>query len=155
MSEQRQLYDYWVDKAAGREMPGRADIHPGHFARLLPHVSLVDVGAEDHSCKVRLAGTRLREVYDREITGLAVSDLEWGDKRDYWLAAYRRTIEEGKPTQGVVVGPVMNKEHLVQYWLKLPLQRFGANEVGMILCLDIFQPAGEEEHGLARVATAQ
>jgi hypothetical protein len=35
------------------------------------------------------------------------------------------------------------------------LQRFGTHGVGIILCLDIFQPAGEEEHGLARVATAQ
>ena len=75
VSEPSHLYDYWVDKQAGREMPGRADIHPGHFSRLLPNVSLVDVCAEDHSCKVPLAGTRRREVYDREITGLAVSDL--------------------------------------------------------------------------------
>jgi hypothetical protein len=155
VSEQRQLYDYWVEMAAGREMPVRADIHPRHFARLLPNVSLVDVCTEDRSCKVRLAGTRLREVYDREITGLAVSDLDWGDKRDYWLAAYRRTIEEGKPTQGVVRGPVVNKEHLVQYWLKLPLQRLGESGVGMILCLDIFQPAGEDEEGFSLVAATQ
>jgi hypothetical protein len=92
----------------GREMPGRSDIHPGHFPRLLPNVSLIDVCAGDGSCKVRLAGTRLREVYDREITGLAVSELDWGDKRDYWLAAYQRTIEEGKPTQGVAPSSTRN-----------------------------------------------
>jgi hypothetical protein len=154
VAEQRQLYDYWVDKAAGRDMPARMDIHPGHMSRLLPNISLVDVGADRNTCRVRLAGTRLREVYEREITGLCVSDLDWGDKRDYWLAAYQRTINEGKPTQGVVRGPVVNKEHLVQYWLKLPLQRQGEEGVGMILCLDIFQPAGEEEEGLSRIATA-
>jgi hypothetical protein len=147
--EQRQLYDYWVDKAAGREMPERADVHPGHFARLLPNISLIDVNAESGACRVRLAGTRLREVYDREITGLSVSDLDWGDKRDYWLAAYQRSIDEGKPAQGVVRGPCVNKEHLVQYWLKLPLQKAEAGRVCMLLCLDIFHPAGEEEEGLA------
>lgn len=151
-AEQRQLYDYWVEKSAGRDMPARCDIHPGHFARLLPNISLMDVNASDKSCKVRLAGTRLREVYEREITGLSVSDLDWGDKRDYWLAAYQRTIEEGKPTQGIVRGPVVNKEHLVQYWLKLPL-RVNEQDVGMLLCLDIYHPANEDENGQALAAS--
>jgi len=126
-------------------MPGRADIHPRHFPRLLPNICLVEVDPAGKSCRVRLAGTRLREVYDREITGLAVDDLDWGDKRDYWMAAYSRAVEEGKPTQGVVRGPCVNKEHLVQYWLKLPLQRQDEDSVGMLLCLDMFQPASEEE----------
>lgn len=152
--EQRQLYDYWVDKAAGRTMPDRADIHPSHFPRLLPSISLVEVEREKQCCRVRLAGTRLREVFDREITGLTVDDLDWGDKREYWLAAYRRAIEEGKPSQGVVRGPYVNKEHLVQYWLKLPLQRNGEDAVGMLLCLDVFQPASEEDDVIAKaVAT--
>ncbi len=153
ISEQRQLYDYWVEKSAGRDMPSRSDIHPSHFARLLPHISLVDVNANDHSCQIRLAGTRLREIYDREITGLAVTDFDWGDKRDYWLAAFQRTIRDGKPTQGVVRGPVVNKEHLVQYWLKLPLLHNNSGGVGMMLCLDLFQPAAEDEDGGYRAAS--
>ena len=127
-------------------MPDRLDIHPSHFPRLLPNISLVEV--HDGDCRVRLAGTKLRDVYDREITGLNVADLDWGDKRDYWIAAYRRTIEEGKPTQGVVRGPRVNKEHLVQYWLKLPLRHAARPAVGMLLCLDLFHSAvDEDEHG--------
>lgn len=149
LPEQRQLYDYWVNRAAGRPMPERADIHPSHFPKLLPNISLVAV--EDGCCRVRLAGTRLREAYDREITGLNVEDLDWGDKRDYWLASYRRAIEEGKPAQGVVRGPRTNKEHLVQYWLKLPLHRLSGGNVVMLLCLDLFQAASEEDEANARV----
>jgi len=143
--EQRQLYDYWISKAAGRTMPDRSDIHPGHIPRLLPNISLIDVEPETGGCRVRLAGTRLRDVYDREITGLEVDDLDLGDKRDYWVAAFRRTIEEGKPTQGIVRGPRVNKEHLVQYWLKLPLSCHRYSGVGMLLCLDYFQSAAEDE----------
>ena len=143
--EQRQLYDYWISKAAGRSMPDRSDIHPAQFPRLLPNISLIDVDTSDGSCRIRLAGTRLRDVYDREITGLGIGDLDFGDKRDYWMAAYQRAIEEGKPTQGVIRGPRVNKEHLVQYWLKLPLCRNGATGVGMLLCLDHFQSAAEDE----------
>ena len=142
LPEQRQLYDYWLEKASGRPMPDRTDIHPAHIPRLLPHVSLIEVAGG--RCRIRLAGTRLRDVYDREITGLFVEDLDWGDKRDYWLAAFRRTIEEGKPAQGVIRGPRVHKEHLVQYWLKLPMTLEGIEGVGIILCLDHFQTTAEE-----------
>ncbi|MBC8037495.1 MAG: PAS domain-containing protein [Rhizobiales bacterium] len=150
--EQRQLYDYWIEKACGRPMPDRSDVHPAHIPRLLPNISLIDVDPGDGGCRIRLAGTRLRDVYDREITGLGIGDLDFGDKRDYWMQAYRRTIEEGKPTQGVVRGPRVNKEHLVQYWLKLPLCRTGCAGVGMILCLDHFQSATEDEALLPQVS---
>jgi hypothetical protein len=143
--EQRQLFDYWVDKSRGRSMPCRSDINPMNIPRILSGISLVDVSPDKSRCRIRLAGTRLREIYDREITGLHIEDLEWGDKHDYWIAAYRRTIEEGKPTQGVVRGPRTHKEHLVQYWLKLPLANDN-DEVGMLLCYDYFQSASEDAH---------
>ena len=136
--EHRQLYDYWIDKAAGRRMPERRDISPLHFPRLLPFVSLIEIGAGRY--RVRLAGTRLREIYDCETTGLYLDELDWGEKREYWLAAYRHIFEAGKPTQGVVRGPRVQKEHLVQYWLKLPLSVDG-RACGMILCYDAFLPA--------------
>jgi len=153
LPEQRQLYDYWLDKAQGRSMPERRDISPAHIPRLLPFISLIEVGG-DRSCRIRLAGTRLRDIYDREITGLHIEDLDWGDKHDYWLTAYRRIIEEGKPAQGVVRGPRLHKEHLVQYWLKLPLGFDHSGQVGMVLCYDHFQSSIEELQGAAKaVAT--
>jgi hypothetical protein len=148
--EQRQLYDYWLSCANGKELPTRADINPAQIPRLLPHLSLVDVAADIETSRVRLAGTRLRDVYDCEITGLPLRELDLGSKRDYWLAAYRHTAFEGKPTQGVVRGPLLNKEHLVQYWLRLPLAAAGG-AIAMVLGLDIFLSAMDEE---SRLATA-
>lgn len=139
MPEQRQLFEYWLQRAAGRPMPARGDIHPSHFAKLLPGISLVETADSGGRCRIRLAGTRLREIYDREITGHYVDELDWGDKKDYWAAAFDRAVNEGKPVQGVVRGPHVNKEHLVQYWLKLPLAIDGGSSVGMLLCLDCFQ----------------
>jgi hypothetical protein len=141
--EQRQLYDYWLEKSADRKMPQRSDIKPEQIPRILPGISLLDVADECGKSRVRLAGTRLREIYDREITGLCIEDLDWGDKRDYWLASYRRTIDAGIPTQGILRGPCHHKEHLVQYWLRLPLAAPDDNGVGMVLCYDYFMPASE------------
>jgi hypothetical protein len=145
--EQRQLYDYWLQQAGGAALPKRSDIDPIKFPRLLPGISLIDVGASLETCKVRLAGTRLREIYDREVTGLLVSQLPCGNKLDYWMAAYRRTIDQATPTQGIVRGPQLNKEHVVQYWLKLPL-RTTSDRVDMVLCYDHFVPASELIHDL-------
>jgi len=138
--EQRQLYDYWLERAAGRAMPDRNDIRPAHFPRLLPNISLVCYEPETQRCRIRLAGTRLRDIYDCETTGLYLDDLDWGDKRDYWLAAYRQVFLAGKPAQGVVRGPRVQKEHLVQYWLKLPLTLDG-RDGAMVLGYDAFLPA--------------
>ncbi len=149
--EQRQLYDYWLDQAAGRVMPLRNDIRPAEIPRILPGISLIDVDGEIGQSKVRLAGTRLREIYDREITGLCIEDLDWGDKRDYWLASYRRTIDDATPTQGILKGPRSHKEHIVQYWLRLPLAKVEGGPATMVLCYDYFMPASErlEEARLA------
>jgi hypothetical protein len=140
--EHRQLYDYWIAASAGRRMPDRRDINPVHIPRLLPFLSLVEIGGDTGRYRIRLAGTRLRDIYDCETTGLYLDELDWGDKRDYWLAAYHRIAAEGKPAQGAVRGPRTQKEHLVQFWMKLPLTA-GTDRVGMILCYDAFVPAAE------------
>jgi hypothetical protein len=143
--EQRQLFDYWLEVAGQNALPSRADFSPQRLPRLLTGISLVDVADEIANCRIRLAGTRLREIYEREITGLLVTDVSPTSKQDYWLAAYQRTIREALPTQGVVRGPMVNKEHVVQYWMKLPLRTTSEN-VGMVLCYDHFVPASEILH---------
>ena len=142
--EQRQLYDYWLSRSEGGSLPSRADINPAHIPRLLPFISLIDVDDSLAQSRVRLAGTRLRDVYDREITGLRIEDLDLGPKRDYWMAAYQHTVVDGKPTQGIVRGPRVNKEHLVQYWIRLPLaaQRGRWHRHGALPRLLHFRPRG-------------
>jgi hypothetical protein len=141
LPEQRQLFDYWFSRAGSNGLAKRKDINPFDFARLLPGISLVTVDDDISASRVRLAGTRLREIYDREITGLSLSELDLGQRRDYWMTAIRHTAEHGSPTQGVVRGPMLHKQHLVQYWMKLPLTVSGEGRVEMILGFDSFVAA--------------
>jgi hypothetical protein len=140
--EQCQLFDYWLEVAVNNAIPSRADFNPARLPRLLPGISLIDVNQKIEDCRVRLAGTRLREIYEREVTGMLVADLPPSNKQDYWMTAYRRTIRDALPTQGVLRGPMVNKEHVVQYWMKLPLRTL-SDAVGMVLCYDHFVPASE------------
>lgn len=143
--EQRQLYDYWSEIAGEGSLPARSDINPARIARLLPGISLIDVCEPMEQSRIRLAGTRLREVYDREVTGLSVCDLGWNGRREYWMEAFARTISQAEPSQGILQGPMLGKEHMVQYWLKLPLRTAGT-VVSMILCFDYFVPVSEIRH---------
>lgn len=135
--EQQQLYDYWCRQAKDRAMPSRDEIHPSGFVRLLPTVSLIDVEHDPKRYKVRLAGTGLRDVYQREMTGAYLDEAHWGQNRDYWLAACYRIVDRKRPAQGIVRTPARGKEHLVQFWLRLPLSSDGSR-VDMILCYDSF-----------------
>jgi PAS domain len=150
--EHRQLFDYWLHCCGGRRVPCRGDIKPSQIPRLLPGISLIDVAEDLAKSTVRLAGTRLREIHDREITGLTVEALEWGNKHEYWLAAYRRTVEQGEPTQGVLKGPRVQKDHMVQYWLRLPISREGNGSVDMVLGHDFFAPAAEQVEDMRQIA---
>jgi hypothetical protein len=138
IAEQRQLYDYWASIAAGRSMPSRDDISPAHFKHLLPFISLLERAGG--RLKVRLAGTRLRDIYEREITGLFLDEIDWGEKQTYWNAVYDHVTKTLRPAQGVVRGPRLDKNHLVQFWLRLPLLHDGA-PAAMILCYDTFVSA--------------
>ncbi len=135
--EQRQLFDYWRKQACGKPMPARDEIHPSGFARLLPTVSLIDVERDPKRYRVRLAGTGLHEVYQQEMTGVYLDEAQWGQNRDYWLAACYRIVDRKKPAQGIIRTPATGKDHLVQFWLRLPLSNNG-NQVDMILCYDSF-----------------
>ena len=157
LPEQRQLYEYWCSKKAADELPSRSDVNPAEIARLLPHISLIDVVHSPTRFVFRLAGTRVRDVYDREVTGLELADFDWDQNLDYWQRTYQRIAETGRPEQGVIRGPCADKEHLVQFWLRLPLSASG-NTPDMLLCHDAIVPA-ETLPGVANlisnVASAQ
>ena len=65
----QELFAYWASLRRGTRLPGRRDIHPEGFKRLLPTISLTDVLPGRADYRLRLAGTALHGVYGREITG--------------------------------------------------------------------------------------
>jgi hypothetical protein len=140
--EQLEIYDYWCRCAGGRTMPTREDINPRDIPRLLPFVSLIEIERRPTRYRIRLAGTRLYDVYNGEITGKYVDELDWGAKRDYWISSYRRVVEAALPAQGIVRAPYEMTEHLTQFWLRLPLAD-PDGQVRMILSYDAFVPVSE------------
>lgn len=138
--EQRQLYDYWQSCAGKRKMPSRKDIDPLSMRQHLPFISLIDICDGMRGATVRLAGTRLRDIYGVELTGKCLADLEWGEKRRYWRTVYGGILASATPKNGAVRGPIAKRDFVTLFWLRLPLSDDGAR-VNKILCYDVAVPS--------------
>jgi hypothetical protein len=139
MSGQRELFDYWLGSAGARPMPARSDLDPLKVPRLLPSIGLIDVRDGLDSACFRLAGTRLHDIYGQEITGKRAGEVFSGERADYWRRIHARVLEQGLPLHGVVRGPAKDRDHVVLFWLRLPLSEDGGR-VDRILCYDVAGP---------------
>ncbi len=158
LPEQRHFFDYWLERADGRAMPNRSDICPTDIPRHLPQVSLIEIETEPLNFRFRLAGTQLREIYEKEVTSSYLGDLPNARNRDYWFSAHERIAHTGRPAQGILRGPEQSRDHLVQFWLRLPL---AIDDIGpkLILGLDKCIPVSDAgnpqlSHDLTQANTA-
>lgn len=142
MQGQREIFDYWLRSADGRRMPARSDLDPLKVPRLLPHLGLIDLRDGPAEASFRLAGTRLHEIYGQEITGMRADDVFSGDAASYWRRVHDRVVDMGVPLHGVLRGPAQGRDHVVLFWLRLPLSEDG-DRVDRILCYDAAAPMPE------------
>ncbi|MBX3479898.1 MAG: PAS domain-containing protein [Caulobacter sp.] len=132
-----ELFSYWAARRQSGRLPGRADIHPEAFKRLLPTVSLIDVVRDDGKIdyRQRLAGTGLYSVYGREITGMKLTDLYNTAAADYWRKELDAVVADRRPRVGSHNMAWRGAAHVSTLWLRLPLASDG-REVDMILGYD-------------------
>jgi hypothetical protein len=130
-----ELYAYWASRRDGSRLPCRASIHPSHFKRLLPTVSLIDVAREPRDYRLRLAGTGLYSVYGREITGRTLEEIYNSAAADYWRQELDHVVDERRPAAGVHNLGWRGAPHVSILWLRLPLASNGT-DVDMILGYD-------------------
>lgn len=132
---QRELYDYWHQSAGHRRMPSRSDLDPLSVPKLLPCIGLIDLVSGLNDASFRLAGTRLRDIYGEEITGKRIDRVFAGTCADYWQRVHSRVVEQAVPMSGVVRGPAEGRDHILLFWMRLPLSQDG-RQVDRILCYD-------------------
>jgi hypothetical protein len=130
-----EIFAYWASRRQSGRLPGRASIHPEHFKRHLPTISLIDVLPNAGGYRIRLAGTGLYGVYGREITGKTLDEVYNSAAADYWRAELDKVVEQRRPGVGVHNFAWRGAGHLSVLWLRLPLSRNG-QDVDMILGYD-------------------
>lgn len=132
---QRELFDYWHQSAGKRRMPARSDFDPFSVPKLLPCIGLIEIAENLNEARFRLAGTRLRDIYGEEITGKSIERVFAGGSAEYWQRVHARVVEQGTPASGVVRGPAQGRDHILLFWMRLPLSQDGSS-VDRILCYD-------------------
>ncbi|MDD3837711.1 MAG: PAS domain-containing protein [Phenylobacterium sp.] len=130
-----ELFAYWAGLRKAGLLPGRRDIHPKDFKRLLPTISLIDVFGDPPEFRLRLAGTGLYSVYGREITGRRLEDIYNSAAAEYWRGELTKMVKDRRPAVGVHSLAWRGAGHLSILWLRLPLASNG-RDVDMILGYD-------------------
>ncbi|MBT3371217.1 MAG: PAS domain-containing protein [Rhodospirillaceae bacterium] len=150
----RQTLDYWRRLCGQRRMPARKDLNPADIPRLLPKLMLAEVanptaktGPNSHAgnatasalvqapqFRFRLVGTEVTGQFGTELTGLRLSEVDYGAQADAVAALYRRVLDCGEPQFARIdftLGPGLpvQMEHLL-----LPLSDDGSH-VNMILAV--------------------
>lgn len=72
----REIAQHWETARKGHDMPGRADIHPAHFPRLLPRIFMIRVATEPLSFTYSLVGGENVDAHGRNFTGMEVRELD-------------------------------------------------------------------------------
>jgi hypothetical protein len=137
-----ELFAYWASRREGGRLPCRANIHPAHFKRLLPTISLIDVRGSPRNYHQRLAGTGLYSVYGREITGRSLEEIYNTAAAEYWREELDRVVRDRRPAVGVHSLSWRGAPHVSILWIRLPLASNGA-DVDMILGYDAIAGRGE------------
>jgi hypothetical protein len=135
MRAHQEIFSYWASCRQGARLPARMNIHPAHFKRHLPTVSLTDVRGDPREYRMRLAGTGLYRVYGREITGRSLDEVYNSTAADYWRAELDKVVEQRRPAVGVHNFAWRGAGHVSILWLRLPLAGNG-RDVDMILGYD-------------------
>jgi hypothetical protein len=130
-----ELFAYWARLRRQGVLPGRSDLDPAGFKRLLPTVSLIEVRNEPRDYRLRLAGTGLYGVYGGEITGKRLKDIYNAASAEYWKKELDKIVESGKPGVGHHNFAWRGASHMTVLWLRLPLASNG-RDVDMILGYD-------------------
>jgi hypothetical protein len=90
-SSSREVFEYWNERRGGRPAPERADIEPGPIRQVLGDTFILSFNpAVGHP--FRLAGTRLCELFCRELKGRPFLDL--------WANSTQRKLRELADTVG-------------------------------------------------------
>lgn len=135
------LYRYWVEKANGFDLPRRSDIDPVEIPHLIPNLSLIDADGGLSQMRYKVVGTRVSDIYGDEVGGKRVFDLDLGANASYWADVYGMVLRDRCPMQGAVIAPMRGRDHILLYWLRLPLRSDQGAGVSGIVAYDVGLPA--------------
>ena len=132
----REIHRYWADKCDGRAMPARTDLDPLDIPKLLPNIILIDVVPPDDRLKVRLIGTWIVHMFDRDYTGEFLDELDFGEAGQEIVQEYSEAVHAAEPIcsdhrSRTLAGKFYDIERVI-----LPLSNDGVRVTMLLIALD-------------------
>ena len=121
----RELHAYWQEIAKGDGLPSLKDVDPVEIPHLLKGIYLIDVTEPTADFRVRLMGTHIVDVFDKDYTGQAVADFDLDGESDAILAEYEKVVDGKEPALRTEVLRNRNGELFRYERLLLPLSSNG------------------------------
>jgi hypothetical protein len=133
LNGQMRVLGAWRSRLRGRAFIGRDELNLPAMMSELAHVSVMQ--QEPRGWRFRLAGTGLRQGFDREARGLLASEIGFCADQWAWKEALEQTLRDCTP----VVGRTKTGHRLMHFWLRLPMSSDGVR-ADLILCHDRYLP---------------
>lgn len=133
------LYAYWRMKRGRRSMPARRDIDPLDVRELMGNMTLIDVRQEPVEFRFRLAGTRIVDLFGKELTGRNVDEARFLGKRPPFERQCGAVLESKEPSFIIILLGVEHRR-MVYRQLLLPLSSDGES-IDVMLGGAVFAPA--------------
>jgi len=140
------VHGAWRAILNGRTFGRRDDLDHAMMIGELAHVSIVARDADGF--RFRIAGSGLRQAFEREAKGLLVTEIAACNGLSAWGEGLRRAIGDARPVMGRSCTP----SGMVHYWMRLPMSSDGVT-IDQVLCHDRVLPA-DAVHDPDRAARA-
>jgi|TARA_R110002072_G_scaffold36053_27_gene106224 hypothetical protein len=145
--DQLVFLNYWRAKIHLGRLPGRHDIDPLEFPKLLPRIGLVDVlrndQAVDHPLvyRARLLGTEITAHFGRDVTGKVGQQLYDNAYLRQIEAIYGQVVADGVPLLCLCQVPIKDGGGMTTYSRLIAPLAANGEDVDMLLSLFTFPPS--------------
>jgi hypothetical protein len=133
LSGQLRVFGAWRTRLKGRTFIQRDELNLPAMMGELAHVSVLQ--HEPRGWRFRLAGSGLRNGFDREARGLLTSEIDFCREQWAWMEALEQSLSEMCP----VAGRTRSDNRLMHFWLRLPMSSDGRTG-DLVLCHDRYLP---------------
>jgi hypothetical protein len=96
----RELFAYWLSKAAAGRLPRRADLDPLEMRSALGHLAVVEVHRDPLRFRYRLHGAGLAALDGFDMTNKWLDEHPVAAARDRIASSWRRAAEHGRLIHG-------------------------------------------------------
>jgi len=140
----QRMFDYWSSHRRNGALPSRTDIDPIDLPDLIPNFMMFEAIEDFTDFRIRLAGTKVEEVFGGAMKGLTLSGIAKRDSFSEVWQSFDRIIASREPEFRSDTLTNVDKRYVVFERLLCPLAADGKTVDHVLGLYFYFRNAGEK-----------